>query len=151
MFEQKVRVFKTRETAKLPERAHLSDAGMDFFFAPEFNEPVSIDPGGSAILPTGIKMQVPPGHMLQIMNKSGIAAKRSLIAGACVVDQGYTGEIFVNLHNVGTTTQVLEPGMKLAQGVFIEVSKPLLIEVDEDNIYGRRTDRGTGALGSTGK
>ena len=85
MFEQKVRVFKTRETAKLPERAHLSDAGMDFFFAPEFNEPVSIDPGGSAILPTGIKMQVPPGHMLQIMNKSGIAAKRSLITGACVV------------------------------------------------------------------
>lgn len=151
MFEQKVRVFKVRETAKIPERAHVADAGMDFFFAPENDSTVFIEPGQSAILGTGIKMQVPGNHMLQIMNKSGVAAKRSLVTGACVVDQGYTGEIFVNLHNIGTETQVIEPGVKLAQGVFIEVSRPTLFEVTEDNIYGRNTDRGSGALGSTGE
>jgi len=150
MFEEKVRVYKVRPTAKLPRRAHPADAGMDFFFAPENRDPVFVDPGQSKILGTGIKMQVPSGYMLQIMNKSGVAAKRSLVTGACVVDQGYTGEIFVNLHNIGTETQMLEPGVKLAQGVFIEVLKPELVEVKEDNIYGKSTDRGAGALGSTG-
>ena len=151
MFEKKVKVYKVREGAKVLERAHIADAGMDFFFAPEDNLPATIEPGQSAILGTGIKMQVPGDHMLQIMNKSGVAAKRSLVTGACVVDQGYTGEIFVNLHNIGTSTQVIEPGVKLAQGVFIEVSKPLMVEISEDNIYGRNTDRGSGALGSTGE
>ena len=152
MFDEKVKVFRLRETAKLPTRAHSTDAGMDFFFAPEDNlSGVTIHPGASAILPTGVKMSVPEGMMLQIMNKSGVAAKRSLVTGACVVDRGYNGEIFVNLHNVGTEEQVIKPGTKIAQGVFINISYPLLTEVEEDNVYGRTTDRGTGALGSTGE
>jgi len=151
MFDERVRVFRLRETAKLPIRAHLTDAGMDFFFAPEDNlSEITIHPGSSAILPTGVKMSVPEGMMLQIMNKSGVAAKRSLVTGACVVDRGYNGEIFVNLHNVGVEEQVIKPGTKVAQGVFINISYPLLTEVEEDNVYGHSTDRGDGALGSTG-
>ena len=46
-------------------------------------------------LETGIKMEVPDDCMLQVMNKSGVASKKHLIAGACVVDEGYDGEIFV--------------------------------------------------------
>ena len=88
--------------------------------------------------------------MLQIMNKSGIASKRHLITGACVVDQGYTGEIFVNLHNIGKDVEFIEPGQKVAQGVFVRIEKPTLWEVQEDNIYGTETARGSGALGSTG-
>ena len=152
MFDEKVKVFRLRETAKLPLRAHSTDAGMDFFFAPEDNlSGVTIHPGTSVILPTGVKMSVPEGMMLQIMNKSGVAAKRSLVTGACVVDRGYNGEIFVNLHNVGTEEQVIKPGTKIAQGVFVNISYPLLTEVEEDNIYGRSTDRGAGSLGSTGE
>ncbi len=151
MSEQSVRVFKVREAAKVPTRAHSGDAGMDFYFAPEVYKPVIIQPGNSAILQTGVKVEVPRGHMLQIMNKSGIASKKSLLTGACVVDHGYSGEIFINLHNVGRETQMIEPGQKLAQGVFIQISSPGLEVIGFDDIYGETTSRGSGALGSTGE
>lgn len=146
----KVRVYRTRPKAKLPERAHSTDAGMDFFFSPVEGVSARIKPGQSVLLETGIKMQVPPDCMLQIMNKSGIASKRHLITGACVVDEGYTGEIFVNLHNIGTEIEFVEPGQKIAQGVFVRIEKPLLLEVEDGNIYEDETARGSGALGSTG-
>ena len=95
-------------------------------------------------------MQVPSGCMLQIMNKSGIASKRHLITGACVVDEGYDGEIFVNLHNIGTDIEYIEIGQKIAQGVFVRIEKPGLTLIEEDNVYDGATDRGDGALGSTG-
>lgn len=146
----RVRVFRTRPDAKLPNRAHRTDAGMDFFYCPDQPTVLGIEPGQSVLLPTGIKMEVPPGCMLQIMNKSGIASKRNLVTGACVVDEGYTGEIFVNLHNIGTQTNFVESGQKIAQGVFVKIEKPQLWEIEDDNIYGQQTARGSGALGSTG-
>jgi dUTP pyrophosphatase len=145
-----VKVFRTHPEAKVPARAHATDAGMDFFYCPVEGTVMRIDPGKSALLPTGVKMEVPHNCMLQIMNKSGIASKRSLIVGACVVDEGYTGEIFVNLHNIGTETQFIEAGQKVAQGVFVTIEKPRLWETKEDNLYGGNTARGAGALGSTG-
>ena len=150
MVNNKVKVFKVHEKAKIPKRAHPTDAGIDFYYCPEEPIILGIEPGQSVLLPTGIKMEVPQDHMLQIMNKSGIASKRSLITGACVVDEGYTGEIFVNLHNIGTKTNFVEPGQKIAQGVFIKIQKPDLFEITEDALYGGDTSRGSGALGSTG-
>ena len=96
----RVRVFRTRPDAKLPNRAHRTDAGMDFFFCPVEGAAVRVKPGDSMLLETGIKMEVPSGCMLQIMNKSGIATKTQLITGACVVDEGYDGEIerLIDLH-----------------------------------------------------
>ena len=146
----RVRVFCTNPDAKLPQRAHRTDAGMDFFFCPHEGVAKRIMPGESTLLGTGIKMEVPPGCMLQIMNKSSVASKKSLVTGACVVDEGYTGEIFVNLHNIGSAPQYIEPGQKIAQGVFVRIEKPILWEIDEDSIYGTQTARGSGALGSTG-
>ena len=146
----RVRVFRTRPTAKLPARAHRTDAGMDFFFSPMEGAAVRIQPGQSVLLETGVKMEVPPGCMLQIMNKSGVASKLHLVTGACVVDEGYTGEIFVNLHNIGTDVEFIDAGQKVAQGVFVRIEKPGLWEIEEDNIYGNTTARGDGSLGSTG-
>jgi dUTP pyrophosphatase len=151
MLKEKVKVYRLRETAQLPVRAHQSDAGMDFFFAPEDNEPVVLKPNQSAILGTGLKISVPEGHMLQIMNKSGVASKRQLVTGACVVDRGYNGEIFVNLQNIGTADQTIEPGVKLAQGVFIPITAPILVETEQDMVYARNTSRGAGGFGSTGE
>ena len=111
--DERVRVFCTHPEAKLPQRAHRTDAGMDFFYCPHEGVAARIQPGESVLLGTGIKMEVPSNCMLQIMNKSGVASKRHLITGACVVDEGYTGEIFVNLHNIGTTPQFIEPGRSL--------------------------------------
>jgi len=87
--------------------------------------------------------------MLEIKNKSGIASKRGLLVGACVVDRGYTGEIFVNLHNVTHRNQTIHSGDKIAQGVFVKITTDINL-VESENIYDAQTSRGEGALGSTG-
>ncbi len=87
--------------------------------------------------------------MLEIKNKSGIASKRGLVVGACVVDRGYTGEIFVNLHNPSDRTQTLHAGDKIAQAVFVKITTNVDL-VESDHIYDKETSRGTGTLGSTG-
>ena len=144
------RVYKVRTEARIPLRAHKNDAGMDFFYCPPENDVKIIEPGATTLLETGVKVEVPPGCMLQIMNKSGIASKKQLVTGACVVDEGYDGEIFVNLQNVGVGVQYIEPGQKIAQGVFVRIEKPELWEISEDNVYGVSTSRGDGGFGSTG-
>jgi len=92
--------------------------------------------------------------MIQIMNRSGNAAKKQLMVGACVVDSGYDGEVFVNLHNIGKAAQVIEPGMKIAQAVVIPVVPVRFLESKNDNLYNWSpitiSSRGAGALGSTG-
>ena len=98
----KIKVYKIREKAKLPTRSHASDSGMDLYFCPAHGEElITIPAAASAILETGLKIEVPPGHMIQIMNRSSVASRRQLITGACVIDRGYEGEIFINLQNIG--------------------------------------------------
>ena len=135
-----------------PVRANPSDAGLDLCYNGDLT---AIQPGESKILSTGLKFGIPHGYMLQIMNRSGNAAKKQLMVGACVVDSGYDGEVFVNLHNVGNNTQVIESGMKIAQAVLIPVVHARFVETSENNLYEWYpiiiSDRGDGALGSTGK
>jgi dUTPase len=89
--------------------------------------------------------------MLEVKNRSGMAAKRQLLVGAGVVDSGYDGEVFVNLHNIGTDVQIIEPGDKIAQAVvharFVASASPDIYEWYPITI----SERGSGALGSTGK
>ena len=90
--------------------------------------------------------------MLEVKNRSSVAAKRSLIVGACVIDSGYDGEVFINLHNVGSDVQVIVPGNKIAQLVMIPVVHFRAIETSEEKIYMHPmtiSNRGSGALGST--
>ena len=141
---------KVRSDVVVPTRANPSDAGLDFYYCPEEEKTVILRSGETALFATGIRMEIPHGYYLEIKNRSGNAYKRQLLVGACVVDSGYSGEIFVNLHNVGLSNVEIEPGQKIAQGVFVKVEQPLLVEIGEDNIYGGTTDRGAGALGSTG-
>jgi dUTP pyrophosphatase len=147
----KIKIKKLRENAKLPVREHSMDAGMDFFYCPESGKEINrnIFPNTSAILQTGVKVEVPKGYMLEIKNKGGIAANRQLIVGSCVVDHGYTGEIFVNLHNIGQDVRSIKPGDKLAQGVFVKIETDIVL-VESEEIYDLPTERGDGKLGSTG-
>jgi dUTP pyrophosphatase len=145
---------KVRPNAISPERANPSDAGLDVFFSPEAPMTVLLNPGDSKILPTGLKFGVPHGYMLEVKNRSSVAAKRSLIVGACVVDSGYDGEVFINLHNIGNTIQVLSPGDKVAQLVMTPVVHFRPMETTEDILYTYPmtiSNRGDGALGSTGE
>jgi len=138
-----------------PVRANPSDAGLDLRYNPEEDWPTKIDPGQSMILGTGLKFGVPHGYMIQIMNRSGNAAKKKLMVGACVVDSGYNGEVFVNLHNIGKKVQIINVGDKIAQAVVIPVVPVRFLETKNDNLYDWSpitiSDRGAGALGSTGE
>ena len=80
----------THPNANEPERANPSDAGLDVFYSPENeSQAIAIEPGGSKVIPTGLRFGVPHGYMLEVKNRSSVAAKRSLIVGACVVDSGF--------------------------------------------------------------
>ena len=152
---------RVRNNVRPPERANPSDAGLDLFFNPDPEgilpspnlDCVTIEPGESAILPTGYRFGVPHGYMLEIKNRSGVAVKRSLIVGACVVDSGYDGEVFVNLHNIGKEIQLIEPGTKIAQAVMVPVVHFRAVETESGNLYDwysiTISGRGDGALGST--
>ena len=156
----KLQFYKLRGPAKLPHRAHPTDAGMDLFYCPdpvqksaciwEPDRAFKIPPGENCLVPTGLKVDLPPGYMLEIKNKSGIASKRQLIVGACVVDPGYTGEIYVNLHNIGRVTQDVTPGTKIAQAVLVPI---VVCEVEETfrDPSVQDTSRGSGGFGSTGE
>jgi dUTP pyrophosphatase len=91
--------------------------------------------------------------MLEIKNRSGNAAKKQWLVGACVVDSGYDGEVFVNIHNTSATYWKVNPGDKIAQGVLIPVVHARFVETSQDNLYNwypiTISDRGDGALGST--
>lgn len=147
-----MRVYRIRENAKLPQRAHPTDAGMDLFYCPDGSElgpNMVIGPHETRLVPTGIKVEVPHNHMLEIKNKSGIAFKQQLVVGACVVDAGYDGEVYINLHNLGTVSRRVEPGQKVAQGVLIPVVTCEVEEVEKDCLN-QKTERGSGGFGSTG-
>jgi dUTP pyrophosphatase len=137
----------------LPSRANPSDAGLDLYYCPEDNSTITLPPGQTALFGTGIKLEIPHGYYFEIKNRSGNAYKRQLLVGACVVDSGYSGEIFVNLHNVGENTQFIDPGMKIAQGVLLPAIHLRLRQVSANELYNDNitiSNRGDGSLGSTG-
>lgn len=148
-----IEFFKTHANAKTPTRANPSDAGLDVY-ARLCERGILIEAGDSVVIPTGIKIGVPHGFMLQVMNRSSVAAKRGLVVGAHVIDSGYDGEIFINLHNVGHRLQKIANGDKIAQLVMIPVVPFRAVERSEDSLYNGGitiSNRGSGALGSTGE
>lgn len=136
--------FSKVRNVKTPNRAHRLDAGIDFFVPEDYA--ARVNPGESVNIPSGIKVEVPSGFALVAFNKSGIASKKQLLAGACVVDAGYTGEVHLNLLNVGNQSVDIEPGQKILQFMLLPVLPCTLVEVDE--ISGG--ERGEGGFGSTG-
>ena len=139
--------------AQAPTRANPSDAGLDVFYSPI--DPnvaaVNIGPGENKMLPTGLKFGIPHGYMLQVCNRSSMGVKRSLVVGAHIFDCGYDGEDFVDLHNIGTESQFIERGAKIAQLILVPVvhfrARQVSHELYDESIT--ISDRGTGALGST--
>lgn len=149
-----IKISKTRNV-KCPLRANPSDAGMDFFIPEDFNngKPFELMSNKNVLIPAGIKVEVPFGYALIFMNKSGIAAKKELIIGAQVIDCGYSGEVHIDIHNVGLESKWLNPGDKITQAILFPIVKPQIIEVQEEELYTAiaiASNRGGGGFGSTG-
>ncbi len=145
-----MKILKVREV-KTPSRAHSNDAGIDLFIPEDFLSQV-LNPGQSVLIPSGIKARVPEGYALIAFNKSGIAAKKNLIVGACVIDESYQGEIHIDIKNVGTLPQVVNPGDKIIQLLCVPMNYvPVELVDNEDELFADMlSNRGDGGFGSTG-
>ena len=145
-----MKISKVREV-KTPTRGTDGSAGIDFYVPFDYPQSLcSISPGERFFIPSGIKANVPEGFALIAMNKSGIALKKGLLVGACVVDSDYQGEIHLHLVNTGTKTVAIEPGDKLTQFLLIPVNHCTVDVVDESSLFEAETTRGSGGFGSTG-
>lgn len=146
-----MKIAKIRDV-KTPTRGTAKSAGLDFYVP---NEPAyqyhlcSVAPGNRINIPSGIKVAIPPGFALVAFNKSGIALSHGLQVGACVIDEDYQGEIHLNLFNVSQHDVVISAGMKLVQFVLVPVSYVSVEVVQEHELYGSISERGTGGFGST--
>ena len=144
---EKIRVKKLRDCALLPTYGSAEAAGADLYAC--LADPITIHPGESVFVPTGISMEIPRGYAGLIYARSGLACKRGLAPAnkVGVVDSDYRGEFMVVLHNHSNTAQVINHGERIAQLVITPVFTPGFVEVDvlSDTI------RSEGGFGSTGK
>lgn len=173
---EKLQITKVRNV-KTPARGTSVAAGLDFYvpedltkedilemekktghelivdFGPDgFVKNMYIGFGQSACIPSGIKARLPDGYCMEFHNKSGIACKRGLVAGSCLIDQDYTGEFHIDVHNVSARQAVVSAGDKIAQFVMYKVEYPTVQVVDSEQelFAGMDSERGDGAFGSTG-
>jgi dUTP pyrophosphatase len=139
-----LKVKRLNPAAILPSYARAGDAGLDLFAV----KAISIAPGGSALVPTGIAIELPPGTEGQVRPRSGLALKHAItvLNTPGTVDEGYRGEVGVILINHGQTIFAVEAGMKIAQLV---VSPRIQVEVAEVAAL-QDSERGAGGFGSTG-
>ena len=142
-----IRVKKLKENAVLPTYGSAEAAGADLYAC--LDAPVTILPGASVFIPTGLAMEIPKGFAGLIYARSGLACKRGLAPAnkVGVVDSDYRGEFMVVLHNHGSEPQQITHGERIAQLVITPVYTPGFTEVTELN----DTQRSAGGFGSTGK
>jgi dUTP pyrophosphatase len=143
-----MKIKKVRDV-KTPSRGTPDSAGIDFFLPKDYiQEPKTLRPGESVLIPSGIKANVPDGYGLVAMNKSGVSTKQGLIYGAQLVDPDYTGEIHIHVFNVSNQPQTIQPEQKIMQFVLIPINFENVELVDE--LPEKNTERGSGGFGSTG-
>ena len=162
---------------KAPSKAHPTDAGIDFFvpdakaWTDEYKSMVrtysknpnhqdlvfigvngvEVAPGAHVAIPSGIKTIIPQGLAMMMVNKSGVATKLKLDHSACLIDSEYRDELIFCFFNNNQDKVVIEPGMKITQGLIVPV---INLDIQEvlNCVYddmGKSTDRG-GGFGSSG-
>lgn len=128
--------------AIMPTRAHDTDAGLDLYSPGLYIVPA----GGSAIIDTGVHVQLPPNTAGMLKSKSGLNVKHDITSEG-VIDVGYTGSIVVKLYNHGDTAYTVRKGDKISQLVIVPIVIPPIKIVDSLE----ETARGDSGFGSTGR
>lgn len=146
--EPKVRIQMLDHAQGMPVYGSSGAAGADLFAAVEESAPMTIEPGGRALVPTGLIMEIPLGWEGQVRPRSGLAAKHGItcLNTPGTIDSDYRGEVKVILANFGPEPFAVTRGMRIAQMVFarhgvarFEISESL-----------GETRRSSGGFGSTG-
>ncbi|MBD3163499.1 MAG: dUTP diphosphatase [Candidatus Eisenbacteria bacterium] len=141
-----VKVLRLHEGARLPCRMSDGASGWDLFACLAF--PLRIEPGGRAVVPTGIALEIPVGLEGQVRPRSGLAARHGIgIPNAPgTIDSDYRGEVRVILANGGDASFEVRHGDRIAQLVIARVEPVSLRWADALD----RTERGDGGFGHTG-
>ena len=131
----------------LPAYGSAAAAGLDLVAAVPADEPLQLSPGGRALVPTGIALELPEGYEGQVRPRSGLAVKHGIgvLNAPGTIDADYRGEIIVLLVNFGTETFAIARGMRIAQLVIAPVARAELREAVLS-----MSERGSGGFGSTG-
>lgn len=139
-----LKVQKISDEAIIPYYAHKGDAGLDLFSIEE----VIIKPSETALIKTGIKIELPENTEAQVRPRSGLALKHSItvLNTPGTIDEGYRGEICIILINHGKRDFKVEKHMKIAQMVVKPIIPVEVMEVKELS----DSSRGEGGFGSTG-
>ena len=141
-----VNIKKIDDRAVLPTYGTEYSAGADLYALCDGD--VTINPGETILIHTGISIAVPEGYAGLIYARSGLASKKGLAPAnkVGVIDSDYRGEVMVALHNHGSAEQTVSNGERIAQLVitpFLKAEFQISDELDE-------TKRGAGGFGSTG-
>lgn len=136
------------EGLPLPAYETSGAAGMDLRAAVDESAPVTLAPGGRALIPTGLSIAVPAGYEAQVRPRSGLALKFGVtcLNSPGTIDADYRGEVGVILANLGAEPFVVRRGERIAQMVIAPVVQARLLEVEDLD----ETERGDGGFGSTG-
>jgi dUTP pyrophosphatase len=133
---------KLEEWAYMPERAYATDAGADL----RTPHDVILLPRGSAVIDTGVHIELPPNTVGMLKSKSGLNVKHGITSEG-VIDVGYTGSIRVKLYNLSDKPYEFKRGDKISQLVVMPILTPTFEQVDEFEA----TERGDNGFGSSGK
>ena len=144
---EKIKVKLLRPDAQVPARATADSAGADLHAC--MDGPVTVAPGETAFIGTGLAAAIPSGWAGLVFARSGLACKKGLAPAnkVGVIDSDYRGEIKVALHNHGTEPVTVTPGDRIAQLALV----PVCMAEYEASETLEDTDRGAGGFGSTGK
>ena len=142
----KLKIKKMQPGAEVPRYQTEGAAGFDFHAC--IDTAVTLGPGEIGNFSTGVGVEVPEGYELQVRTRSGLAFRHrvTMLNGVGTIDSDYRGEIFVALINMGEGDFVVEPGMRIAQGVVARVERVEWEEIEELG----ETERNARGLGSTG-
>lgn len=136
--------FELGEGAKAPFKKHTGDAGWDLYVS----RPCDIAPGETVDVHTDIKISMPPFLYARITGRSSSLRKHGLLVNEGIIDNGYTGELFVCVHNMTDKVFHVKRGMRLAQVLFHYIEDIRWAQVDEIRpTPGRRGDNGFGSTG----
>ena len=142
----KILIKRLSKEVSLPKYETSGSSGMDL--SANIDAKINIEPGKTAIIPTGLALSIPKGFEIQIRPRSGLAAKQkiSVLNTPGTIDSDYRGEIKVILINLSQESFIVEKGLRIAQMVVCPVVQAQLKEVNDLT----ETGRGEGGFGSTG-
>lgn len=141
-----IRFKKTNDKAIVPTYGTEYSAGADMYAC--IDTPVTIEPGKTVLIHTGLALEIPEGYAGLIYARSGLATKKGVAPAnkVSVIDADYRGEIMIPLHNHSEQAVVIDVAERIAQIIFTPYLKAVFEESDKLS----DTDRGLGGFGSTG-